>query len=133
MTGAPKLRSLQLLDELEQRQDRGAYSGTDPPAIWSTRDNITDFKRLRSGVFGYLAVDGASDWSVVIRTLVKRGRSKSPFRLLLHSKCALRLTKRVTSDLTLGGGGAITHKSVAENEWEEVLTKVDAVLGRTRP
>ncbi|TKA49983.1 hypothetical protein B0A53_06534, partial [Rhodotorula sp. CCFEE 5036] len=88
MTGAPKLRSLQLLDELEQRQDRGAYSG----------------------VFGYLAVDGASDWSVVIRTLVKRGRN-----------------------LTLGGGGAITHKSVAENEWEEVLTKVDAVLGRTRP
>lgn len=69
----------------------------------------------------------------MIRTLVKRGRSKSPFRLLLPSKCALRLTKRVTSDLTLGGGGAITHKSVAENEWEEVLTKVDAVLGRTRP
>ena len=35
---------------------------------------------LHSGVFGYLAVDGASDWSVVIRTLVKRGRSKSlPF------------------------------------------------------
>ncbi|GAA5876371.1 hypothetical protein JCM3774_005313 [Rhodotorula dairenensis] len=87
MTGAPKLRSLQLLDELEQRRDRGAYSG----------------------VFGYLAVDGASDWSVVIRTLVKRGR-----------------------DLMLGGGGAITHKSVAEMEWEEVLTKIDAVLGRPR-
>lgn len=88
--------------------------------------------RLRSGVFGYLAVDGASDWSVVIRTLVKRGRSKSPLRLLLP-RCASRLTKSLTSDLTLGGGGAITHKSVAENEWEEVLTKVDAVLGRTRP
>lgn len=132
MTGAPKLRSLQLLDELEQRQDRGAYSGADPPAIWSTRDNNTDIK-TQSGVFGYLAVDGASDWSVVIRTLVKRGCSKSPLCLFFPSRCAPRLTKRVTSDLTLGGGGAITHKSVAENEWEEVLTKVDAVLGRTRP
>lgn len=39
----------------------------------------------------------------------------------------------VSPDLTLGGGGAITHKSVAELEWEEVLTKIDAVLGRPRP
>ncbi|GEM11898.1 para-aminobenzoate synthetase [Rhodotorula toruloides] len=81
MTGAPKLRSLQLLDELEQHIPRG--------------------------VFGYLAVDGASDWSVVIRTLVKRGR-----------------------ELTLGAGGAITHLSDPAKEWEEVLTKVDAVRGR---
>ncbi|GAA6007996.1 4-amino-4-deoxychorismate synthase, partial [Rhodotorula paludigena] len=86
MTGAPKLRSLQLLDELEKHVPRGVYSG----------------------VFGYLAVDGASDWSVVIRTLVKRGR-----------------------ELSLGAGGAITHLSDAAKEWEEVLTKVDAVLGRT--
>ncbi|BGP04117.1 para-aminobenzoate synthase, (PABA) [Rhodotorula toruloides] len=85
MTGAPKLRSLQLLDELERQVPRGAYSG----------------------VFGYLAVDGSSDWSVVIRTLVKRGR-----------------------ELTLGAGGAITHLSDPAKEWEEVLTKVDAVLGR---
>ncbi|BGP36016.1 para-aminobenzoate synthase, (PABA) [Rhodotorula toruloides] len=85
MTGAPKLRSLQLLDELERHIPRGAYSG----------------------VFGYLAVDGSSDWSVVIRTLVKRGR-----------------------ELTLGAGGAITHLSDPAKEWEEVLTKVDAVLGR---
>ncbi|GAA5898817.1 hypothetical protein JCM5296_005615 [Sporobolomyces johnsonii] len=87
MTGAPKLRSLQLLDELEHGRPRGIYSG----------------------VFGYVAVDGASDWSVVIRTLVKRG-----------------------AELSLGAGGAITHLSDPEKEWEEVLTKTDAVLGRTR-
>ncbi|GAA5881805.1 hypothetical protein JCM1840_003883 [Sporobolomyces johnsonii] len=86
MTGAPKLRSLQLLDELEHGRPRGIYSG----------------------VFGYVAVDGASDWSVVIRTLVKRG-----------------------AELSLGAGGAITHLSDPEKEWEEVLTKTDAVLGRT--
>ncbi|GAA6005321.1 hypothetical protein JCM11491_002657 [Sporobolomyces phaffii] len=88
MTGAPKLRSLQLLDDLEQRRSRGIYSG----------------------VFGYVAVDGASDWSVVIRTLVRRGR-----------------------ELRLGAGGAITHLSDPTKEWEEVLTKIDAVLGTKRP
>ncbi|GAA5941999.1 hypothetical protein JCM1841_003855 [Sporobolomyces salmonicolor] len=87
MTGAPKLRSLQLLDELEHSRPRGIYSG----------------------VFGYVAVDGASDWSVVIRTLVQRG-----------------------TELSLGAGGAITHLSDSEKEWEEVLTKTDAVLGKTR-
>ncbi|GAA5915563.1 hypothetical protein JCM8208_002432 [Rhodotorula glutinis] len=86
MTGAPKLRSLQLLDDLERHVPRSAYSG----------------------VFGFLAIDGSSDWAVVIRTLVKRGR-----------------------DLTLGAGGAITHLSDPAKEWEEVLTKLDAVLGRT--
>ncbi|GAA5934088.1 4-amino-4-deoxychorismate synthase [Sporobolomyces koalae] len=85
MTGAPKLRSLQLLDELEQRRSRGIYSG----------------------VFGYVSIDGASDWSVVIRTLIKRGQ-----------------------ELSLGAGGAITHLSDPAKEWEEVLTKIQAVLGR---
>ncbi|GAA5857734.1 hypothetical protein JCM9279_006038 [Rhodotorula babjevae] len=85
MTGAPKLRSLQLLDDLERHVPRNAYSG----------------------VFGFLAIDGSSDWAVVIRTLVKRGR-----------------------DLTLGAGGAITHLSDPAKEWDEVLTKLDAVLGR---
>ncbi|GAA6009439.1 hypothetical protein JCM10207_003780 [Rhodosporidiobolus poonsookiae] len=84
MTGAPKMRSCQLLEELEGGQPRGVYSG----------------------VFGYLSISGESDWSVVIRTLVKRGE-----------------------DLTLGAGGAITHLSEPEKEWDEVLTKVKAVLG----
>ncbi|GAA5851960.1 hypothetical protein JCM8547_000110 [Rhodosporidiobolus lusitaniae] len=84
MTGAPKLRSVQLLGELEGREKRGVYSG----------------------IFGYLSISGASDWSVVIRTLVKRGL-----------------------DVSLGAGGAITHLSEPGNEWEEVLTKIDAVLG----
>ncbi|GAA5831665.1 hypothetical protein JCM11251_000785 [Rhodosporidiobolus azoricus] len=84
MTGAPKMRSVQLLDGLEGKEKRGVYSG----------------------IFGYLSISGASDWSVVIRTLVKRGQ-----------------------ELSLGAGGAITHLSDPEKEWEEVLTKVDAVLG----
>lgn len=49
MTGAPKKRSCEILDEIEGQKPRGLYSG----------------------VLGYLDVGGAGDFSVVIRTAVK--------------------------------------------------------------
>ena len=51
MTGAPKLRSVQILDVLEKRRERGVYAGS----------------------LGYLCVSGTVDQSVVIRTIVKYG------------------------------------------------------------
>jgi len=51
MTGAPKLRSVQMLDALERHANRGIYSGC----------------------LGYLCVSGCIDQSVVIRTIVKQG------------------------------------------------------------
>ncbi|ORX35180.1 ADC synthase [Kockovaella imperatae] len=55
MTGAPKLRSVQLLEQYEGNRQRGIYSGA----------------------LGYISADGAVDLSVVIRTMVIQGNALS--------------------------------------------------------
>ncbi|MBW0534949.1 hypothetical protein O181_074664, partial [Austropuccinia psidii MF-1] len=80
MTGAPKVRSIELLDQLEGNRPRGIYSG----------------------ILGFISVDGRTDMSVVIRTVVIQG-----------------------NQMSVGAGGAITSLSQKEDEWKEVELKIE--------
>lgn len=82
MTGAPKISAMRILHELE-RGPRGIYSGA----------------------FGYLGVDGAADFAMVIRSIV--------------------ITE---NQATIGTGGGITSGSIPQAEYEEMLLKAQPLL-----
>ncbi|KAF9116747.1 Protein phosphatase PP2A regulatory subunit B [Mortierella sp. AM989] len=123
MTGAPKLRSVQLLDSLENHVKRGVYSGClgyiGIPAVAAAakpepKMNTDGYasgnksKRVRSAV----------DFAVVIRTAVL---SVGP------TEDRDSLTTLV-GDLSVGAGGALTILSDANEEWREVLLKSRSVV-----
>jgi para-aminobenzoate synthetase len=82
MTGAPKLRTMQIIDRLEDGP-RGFYSGA----------------------LGWFSLSGATDLSIVIRTLTA--------------------TKHGVS---FGVGGAIIALSDADEEFEETVVKSRAMV-----
>ena len=104
MTGAPKLRSCQLLDSLEQHP-RGIYSG----------------------VLGYLDVGGGGDFSVVIRTAVRWDRADGEADVEPANKAESKEALE-TDEWTIGAGGAVTSLSTEEGEWEEMCAKMRSTL-----
>ncbi|WP_030897468.1 aminodeoxychorismate synthase component I [Streptomyces sp. NRRL F-5126] len=82
MTGAPKLRTMEIIDRLEEGP-RGVYSGT----------------------LGWFSLSGATDLSIVIRTLVATG-----------------------DKVAFGVGGAIVALSDPDEEFEETVVKSRAMV-----
>ncbi|WFC96727.1 aminodeoxychorismate synthase [Malassezia brasiliensis] len=97
MTGAPKRRSVELLEHLE-------YSPSHSPSDTTRR------RCAYSGALGFMGVNGASNLSVVIRTVTAQG-----------------------SNVIVGAGGAVTILSTAQGEWDEVLTKLSSVASLAEP
>jgi len=126
MTGAPKARSCQLLQQLEGAQGRGVYAG----------------------VLGYFDVGGGGDWSVLIRAAWRWGDDfegdveAKPDRdkhneqgdvveeIVVEGKTAGKKAERegAREIWHIGAGGAITSQSTDEAEWEEMVAKRAAVL-----
>ncbi|KAI8359379.1 chorismate binding enzyme-domain-containing protein [Mortierella sp. GBAus27b] len=113
MTGAPKLRSVQLLDTLEHHVRRGVYSGClgyvgIPAVAAASKTKIQGQRKVRSAV----------DLSVVIRTAV----------LSVKSSTEKEGPSALVGDLSVGAGGALTILSDPEEEWREVLLKSRSVV-----
>ncbi|MCX6166941.1 MAG: anthranilate synthase component I family protein [Sphingobacteriales bacterium] len=83
MTGAPKIRAMQLI-ELYERSKRGVYSGS----------------------VCYIQPNGDFDFNVIIRSMLYNANTKY---------------------LSFQVGGAITAKSIPEEEYEECLLKAKAI------
>ncbi|KAF9436831.1 Protein phosphatase PP2A regulatory subunit B [Entomortierella beljakovae] len=123
MTGAPKLRSVQLLDSLENNVRRGVYSGCIGyigfPAVAADKlnanltsgDNSNNNKVQRK-------IRSAVDFAVVIRTAV----------LAVTPNLDTNGKETLFADLSVGAGGALTILSDAKEEWREVLLKSRSVV-----
>ena len=131
MVGAPKKRSCELLQEFEDQNPRGIYSG----------------------VLGYMDVRGSGDFSVIIRTAFRVDdevvwKRKAPSAEINghtpryedaseHGSAengVNEFKKNGDQELLphkvwrIGAGGAVTVQSTAQGEFQEMETKLDAIL-----
>jgi len=99
MTGAPKQRTMEILDEIEQGVSRGPYSGC----------------------LGYISLNGCMDMNIIIRSAVLTPSSSS-------SSSSEEDDDNVDRwKASIGCGGAITALSDSEDEYDEMLLKSQIV------
>lgn len=98
MTGAPKKRSCEILQQIEEGKERSLYSG----------------------VVGYMCVTGRGDWSVTIRSIF---RWDDETRVDDESRVDAE-TDEEKEVWHIGAGGAVTILSTPEGEREEMFVKL---------
>ena len=128
MTGAPKKRSCEILNNLEENKPRGIYSG----------------------VLGYMDVLGGGDFSVVIRTASRMDdeviwKGKKCFqekKQTMSNQDAAGEPEVIKHNLSdgasqkllphhvwrIGAGGAVTVQSTDKGEFQEMEAKLESVL-----
>jgi anthranilate/para-aminobenzoate synthase component I len=99
MTGAPKLRTMELLEEMEEHHSRGPYSGC----------------------LGYISLNGAMDMNIIIRTAVVTPASAADDDDSSSSDDDLW-------NVSIGSGGAITALSECNDEYDEMILKASRVV-----
>lgn len=102
MTGAPKVRTMRLIDTLERSVPRRAYSGS----------------------LGFFSIHGASDLNVVIRSALLSGTLDTGSPLCINALPPRDADYR----LEIGAGGAVTALSDDDAEWSEVMLKAAASM-----
>jgi para-aminobenzoate synthetase len=102
MTGAPKKRSCEILQEIEERKDRSLYSG----------------------VVGYMDAGGRGDFSVNIRCMFRWDDEN------LEPVNGIDVADQQDMEMWhIGAGGAVTALSTPVAEREEMQTKLAGTLG----
>lgn len=99
MTGAPKKRSVEILQDIESMQPTSVAGGR---------------RGIYSGVAGYWSITDEADWSVIIRSIYHYDDDK-------ENSLGLNLWR-------IGAGGAITVLSEQEAEWQEMNLKLSSAL-----
>lgn len=109
MTGAPKLRSVEILRDLENNHRRGIYSG----------------------VCGFWSVSDEGDWSVVIRSAFSYKDESEAWEHTEDPASMGSSANESTGECQIwriGAGGAITVLSDPMEEWLEMETKLESAL-----
>jgi para-aminobenzoate synthetase len=101
MTGAPKIRTMELLHEIENQVSRGPYSGC----------------------LGYISLNGCMDMNIIIRTAILTPECE-PSTLKTNSNRTNKVWK-----VSIGAGGAITALSQPTDEYNEMMLKASAIIG----
>jgi len=105
MTGAPKLRSVDILDEMEKGVSRGPYSGC----------------------LGYISLNGCMDMNIIIRTAVVTPADANGDDKDNNNERNDGQKDPTSWNVSIGCGGAITALSESEDEYDEMLLKARAV------